>query len=84
MTKQDMQSIEIKSSNDLLTFLIAQSTSGQKNWFGFQEQRVAGIDLAYKIAINHADKMSPDDVVDYVIALNNGLYNKLIRRADNG
>ena len=72
------------NSFDLLAFLITQSTSGQKNWFGFQEQRVAGIDLAYKIAVNHADKMSPDDVVDYVIALNNGLYNKLIRRAENG
>jgi hypothetical protein len=79
MTKQDMQSVEIKSSNDLLTFLIAQSTSGQKNWFGFHQQRITGIDLAYKIAIQHADKMTADDVVDYVINLNNAIYNKIIK-----
>jgi len=84
MTKQDMQSVEIKSSSDLLTFLIAQSKSGQKNWFGFQEQRISGIDLAYKIAVNHADKLSPDEVVAYVVALNNELYNKLIKRNENG
>ena len=72
------------NSFDLLAYLIAQSKSGQKNWFGFQEQRISGIDLAYKIAINHADKLSPDEIVDYVISLNNELYTKLIRRSDNG
>lgn len=63
----------------LLNYLVTQTQSGQKNWFGFQQQRVAGIDLAYRIATIHADKMSPDDVVDYVIELNNAIYNKMIK-----
>lgn len=63
----------------LLNYLVTQTQTGQKNWFGFQQQRVAGIDLAYRIATIHADKMSPDDVVDYVIELNNAIYNKMIK-----
>jgi hypothetical protein len=63
----------------LLNYLVTQTQTGQKNWFGFQQQRVAGIDLAYRIAALHADKMSPDDIVDYVIELNNSIYNKMIK-----
>lgn len=77
--------MNINSQQDLLGFLISQSTSGQKNWFGFAEQRLTGIDLAHKIAAIHADKMSPEDIVDYVISLNNTIYNKLILKGqDNG
>jgi hypothetical protein len=71
--------MEIKSQNDLLGFLIAQAGSGQKNWFGFAQQRLTGINLAHEIAANHADKMSPDEVVDYVVSLNNNIYQKLIK-----
>ncbi|CAB4133905.1 hypothetical protein UFOVP263_51 [uncultured Caudovirales phage] len=71
--------MNINSQNDLLGFLISQSTSGQKNWFGFAEQRLTGINLAHEIAANHADKMTPDEIVDYVITLNNTIYNKLIK-----
>jgi hypothetical protein len=71
--------MEIKSQNDLLGFLIAQAGSGQKNWFGFAQQRLTGINLVHEIAANHADKMSPEEVVDYVIALNNNIYQKLIK-----
>lgn len=74
-----MQNVEIKSSNDLLCFLINQANSGQKNWFGFLEQRITGIDLAYKIATEHADKFTPEEVVDYVMALNNEIYKKIIK-----
>lgn len=70
--------MNINSQKDLLGFLITQSGSGQKNWFGFAEQRLTGINLAHEIAANHADKMTPDEVVDYVISLNNTIYNKLI------
>lgn len=70
--------MNINSQKDLLGFLISQSESGQKNWFGFAEQRLTGINLAHEIAANHADKMTPDEVVDYVISLNNTIYNKLI------
>jgi hypothetical protein len=71
--------MEIKSQNDLLGFLISQAGSGQKNWFGFAQQRLTGINLVHEIAANHADKMSPEQVVDYVIALNNNIYQKLIK-----
>lgn len=71
--------MEIKSQNDLLGFLIAQAGSGQKNWFGFAQQRLTGINLVHEIAANHADKMTPEEVVDYVIALNNNIYQKLIK-----
>jgi len=71
--------MEIKSQNDLLGFLISQSASGQKNWFGFSQQRLTGINLAHEIAANHADKMSPDEVVEYVVQLNNSIYKNLIK-----
>jgi hypothetical protein len=67
------------NSEALLTYLIKQSDSGQKNWFGYLQQRVAGINLAHQIAANHADKMNPDEVVDYVVRLNNAIYNKIIK-----
>ena len=68
----------INDNNDLLSFLISQAGS-RKDWFGFQQQRMAGIDTAYRIAINHADKISPDEAVKYVVDLNNAIYNKLIK-----
>ena len=74
-----MHTTQIQSSSDLLAFLIAQSNSGIKNWFGFHQQRLAGIALAYEIAANHADTMSAEDVVDYVIDLNNKIHQKMIR-----
>ena len=33
----------IQNSNDLLSFLVSRANSGVKNWFGFPEQRVTGI-----------------------------------------
>ena len=74
-----MSNVNIESDNDLLAFLIKQSNSDKKNWFGFQEQRIAGIDLAYKIAANHADIISPEQAVDYVIKLNDEIYKKILK-----
>lgn len=71
--------MDIKSQHDLLGFLISQAGSGQKNWFGFAEQRLTGINLAHEIAARHADKMTPVQVVEYVVALNNCIYTKLIK-----
>lgn len=70
---------QINNSQDLLAYIISQANSGQKNWFGFQQQRIAGIDAAYKMAILHADKMTPEQVVDYVTKLNNTIYDKMLR-----
>jgi len=68
----------IQNTNDLLGFLVGQS-SQTKDWFGYRQQNLTGIDLAYKIASNHADKMTPDEVVDYVIGLNQSIFNKIIK-----
>jgi hypothetical protein len=67
------------NSQDLLQFLIHQANSGSKDWFGFRPQKIAGIDLAYKIAANHADKMTPDEIAEYVIKLNNCIFTKLLK-----
>jgi hypothetical protein len=58
---------------------VSQANSGQKNWFGFAQQRLTGINLAHEIAKTHADKMSPEEVVDYVVKLNNTIYQKIIK-----
>jgi hypothetical protein len=68
------------NSEALLNYLVTQANSGNKNWFGFQQQRIAGINLAYKMAERHAPSMSPDEIADYVIALNNAIYRKLIEK----
>lgn len=68
----------VKDSNDLLNFLVAQCDSS-KNWFGFTQQRITAIALAHDIAKTHADKMTPDEVVDYAINLNESIYHKIIR-----
>lgn len=72
--------MQIQSTNDLLAYLVNQAGSGAKNWFGFSQQRITGINLAYEIAKNHADKMTPDEVTDYVVSLNNAIYKKLIEK----
>lgn len=71
--------MQIQSNNDLLSYLISQANSGTKNWFGFQQQKIAGIDAAYKIAANHADKMTPEEIAEYVLKLNNCIYDKFIK-----
>ena len=71
----------IQNTNDLLSYLVTLSQTGQKNWFGFPQQRIAGIHLAYEIAIAHADKMSPEEVVEYVVRLNNAIFQKLLKGA---
>jgi hypothetical protein len=78
----------IKTSNDLnsyllnngmLDYLVNRSNSGAKNWFGFPEQRITGITLAHEIAKNHADKLSPEECVDYAQKVNNAIYEKIIK-----
>jgi len=71
--------MQIQSNNDLLSYLISQANSGTKNWFGFQQQKIAGIDVAYKIAANHANTMTPEEITEYVSKLNNCIYDKFIK-----
>jgi hypothetical protein len=68
----------VKDSNDLLNFLVAQSDSS-KNWFGFTQQRITAIALAHDIARNHADKITPEQAVEYAIDLNQAIYDKIIK-----
>lgn len=65
------------NSEALLQYLISQSST-QKNWFGFLEQRIAGVDLAYKIAANHADKLTPIEIVNFVKELNDKIYEHIL------
>lgn len=69
----------IQNNQDLLNYLITQANSGVKNWFGFPQQRLTGIAIAYEIAKNHADKMTPEEVADYAKRLNNAIYSKLVK-----
>ena len=69
---------QIKDSNDLLTFLVTQAES-RKDWFGFTQQRITAVALAHDIARHNADKMSPDQVVQYAMDLNEAIYHKIIK-----
>lgn len=67
------------NSDALLTFLLSQSSSGNKNWFGYNQQRIAGIYTAYELAKYHADKLTPEEIVDYVTRLNNEIFKRMIK-----
>jgi hypothetical protein len=66
------------NSEALLNYLINQANTEKKDWFGFKQQKITGINLAYKMAENHADKLTPDEVVEYVRKLNDCIFQKLI------
>lgn len=70
---------QIQNTDDLLSYIVSQSNTNQKNWWGFPQQRITGIFLAHQIAIAHADKLSPEEAVDYALQLNNAIYNKIIK-----
>lgn len=68
----------IQNTGDLLGFLVGQSEV-RKDWFGFSQQRMTAVTLAHEIAAMHAPVMSPSEVVAYALALNNEIYNKIIK-----
>lgn len=74
--------MDIKTNDDLLTYLVDRASSQDPNiakqWFGRLQQRITGIQLAHAIAANHADKLSPDQVVDYVNSLQNTIFKKIV------
>jgi leucyl aminopeptidase len=77
-TPKTMQNTTIQNTSDLLTFLVTQAES-RKDWFGFTQQRITAVSLAHDIARNHADKMTPEQVVQYAINLNEAIYHKIIK-----
>ena len=68
----------IQNNTDLLSYILSQAGSGNKNWFGFPQQKITGIHTVYEIANYHANTMTPEEVVEYAIKLNNAIYNKMI------
>jgi hypothetical protein len=72
------QDTTIKNTDDLLTFLVKQSES-RKDWFGFTQQRLTAVSLAHEIAKRHADKMSPKEIVEYAIELNEVIFHNIIK-----
>lgn len=74
-----MTTHEVKSENDLLNYLRDRMLSGDSNWFSYPEQRLTGIALAHEIAARHADKFTPEQVVEYVVKLNNAIYINMMR-----
>jgi hypothetical protein len=76
-TENDLSSYLL--NNGMLDYLVNRSNSGQKNWFGFPEQRITGITLAHDIAKFHADKLTPEECVDYAQRVNNAIYEKIIK-----
>ena len=67
-----------KNTNDILGFL-AEQAADRKDWFGFTQQRITAVSLAHKIAENHADKLTPKQVVEYAIELNEVIYHNIIK-----
>jgi hypothetical protein len=70
--------MKIQDSNDLLGYLLTQADT-RKDWFGFTQQRMTAVTLAHQIAKQHADKMTPEEVVEYALKLNQTIYNKIIK-----
>jgi hypothetical protein len=71
-------SATIQNNNDLLGYLINQAEH-RKDWFGFPQQRLTAVSLAHDIAKHHANSMTPDEVVDYAVDLNEAIYHKIIK-----
>tara|TARA_R110000868_G_C10892214_1_gene763703 strand:- start:61 stop:285 length:225 start_codon:yes stop_codon:yes gene_type:complete len=71
-------STTIQNNNDLLGYLINQAEH-RKDWFGFPQQRLTAVSLAHDIAKHHANTMTPEEVVDYAVDLNEAIYHKIIK-----
>jgi hypothetical protein len=73
-----MTDTTIQNTQDLLSFLVQQADT-RKDWFGFTQQKMTAVSLAHEIAARHADKMTPEEVVDYAKELNELLFHRLIK-----
>jgi len=78
MTDTILQDTKIQNTADLLSFLQTQSEQ-RKDWFGFIQQKLTAVSLAHKIAERHADKMTPDEVVNYAKEVTELLYHKVAK-----
>jgi len=72
--------ITIQNTNDLLAFLTTEMEKNSKQWYGFTQQKLLNIKLVHEIAARNADVLDPAEVVEYVLKLNDEIYNKIIKR----
>lgn len=72
----------IQNTTDLLTFLEREAEK-RPDWFGWKQQKLTAISLAHDIAARHADKLTPEEVVDYAMAVNLRIYHKIIKPQNN-
>lgn len=72
----------IQTTNDLLEFIVTQANSGNRAWFGFPQQKIVGIYIAYELAKLHANTMTPEEIVDYVVKLNNVVFERLVKKPE--
>lgn len=70
---------DVRNSDDLLAFLASQAEKDGKQWFGYLQQKMTGISLVHQIAARHADKMTPEQIVSYVKALNDEIFRRMIK-----
>lgn len=68
------------SENSLLNYIVTQADS-RRDWFGYTQQRITAIVLAHAIARNHADVMEPEEAVNYAMAVNQAIYDKIIKQS---
>ena len=60
-------------------FLFQQSQT-RGDWFGYTQQKMTGISLCHEIAARHADVMKPDEIVKFVLELNQAIFKQIISR----
>jgi hypothetical protein len=70
--------IKDKPDGGLIAYINERVEAGEKQWFGRMQQRVTGIQLAHQIAANHADKMTPTQIAEFVSELNDQIFKKIV------
>ena len=75
--EQSEQTTVIRNTNDLLTFL-ADQASQRKDWFGRTQQKLTAIKLAHEIASNHANSMTPEEVITYSLKVTQQVFDRIV------
>ncbi|CAB4121442.1 hypothetical protein UFOVP11_25 [uncultured Caudovirales phage] len=77
-----MSNTIIENTEHLLAYIISQADSGTKAWFNYPQQRIVGIYMCYELAKAHANTMTPEEVIEYVVKMNNLIYHKIVISGD--
>lgn len=68
----------MKAEEGLRAFMLESMSRDPNKWYGYPLQRAMMIELALVVAEKFADRMEPFEVVDYVIALNEQIYKRIV------